>query len=172
MFRLKLLMGFVGILLSSVSACAQPTCEVDNEDLRAMPKIGVVFVRVDGSQLKVAGKLADNNATRAAGFQRVCEKTIESTPILFDFQQASMPRFHMNNVVAPIDIAFIDKDGKIESIHHMKPYVLGSNKKPLYGPGRPIVAAVEVHRGFFEEHGLGLDSRVVWHVAPGSYDKE
>lgn len=158
---------FAALALSySLSAGAQALlCDITNPSLEAMPALTVEFVRDDGSAFVVTSKLADNNVTRAAGFQRVCESSIAATPILFDFGQPLIPRFHMNNVVAPIDIAFIDQDGKIESIQSMLPYVLGSNDKPLYGPQRPIVAALEGHKGFFTKHRLNLGSTVSWKLS-------
>ena len=163
MFRIVPIFAALGLLGVSVSACGQGvSCQKDNEALQAMPKISVTLTRADGSNLVIDGKLADNNQTRSAGFQRVCASTIEAAPILFAFNRAVMPNFHMNNVVAPIDIAFIDADGAIESIQSMQPYSLVAIDKPLYGPKRPIVAALEAHPGFFSKHELGLDSKVSW----------
>ncbi len=141
---------------------ASVNCEVNNAALQAMPLIKVTLSRKDGSQHSLQAKLADNNSTRAAGFQRVCPETIKAMPILFSFQRESMPSFHMNNVVAPIDIAFIDKRGQIESIQAMKPYSLLQRKKPLYSPNRPVLFAFEVHPGFFGKHGISLGDRMTW----------
>ncbi len=141
---------------------APANCELDNAALQAMPLIEVTISRKDGSQHSVTAKLADNNATRAAGFQRVCAETIEAMPILFVFQRESIPSFHMNNVVAPIDIAFVDKRGRLESIQAMKPYSLLQRKKPLYSPNRPILYAFEVHPGFFKKHDILLGDTLTW----------
>lgn len=156
----------VGLLLS-VCACAQtPNCEIDNPQLQAMRLVEVELIRTDNSSKVVQARMADNNATRAAGFQRICESTIEDTPILFVFQRAVMPKFHMHNVVAPIDIAFIDEHGAIDSMHAMKPYVLASRKRPQYGSNKPIRAALEVHEGFFQEHDINMQSKIVWRDLP------
>ena len=112
----------VFVCFASANANAKRDCETDNKELRAMPEIGITLTRSDGSTHSMRAKMASNNATRAAGFQRVCESTIESMPILFVFDRESIPSFHMNNVVAPIDIAFIDKTGQLESIQSMRPY--------------------------------------------------
>lgn len=137
-------------------------CELDNAALQAMPIIEVTLSRDDGSQHSVPAKLADNNMTRAAGFQRVCAATIEAMPIMFVFQREAMPSFHMNNVVAPIDIAFIDKNDRVESIQAMKPYSMLQRKKPLYSPNRPVLYAFEVHPGFFDKHEIALGDKITW----------
>jgi len=156
--------GLIFLLASAFVNSKGIECELNNDDLRLMKKALVSFVRADGSVFKLQVKLADNNVTRAAGFQYVCESTIEDEPILFVFQNELQPRFHMNNVVAPLDIAFIDKDGSVESVQAMQPYILISNHRPLYSPKRPIIAALEGHQGFYDKHKLGLDTKVTWHV--------
>ncbi|MFQ3244832.1 MAG: uncharacterized membrane protein (UPF0127 family) [Arenicella sp.] len=160
----KLMRSTIFLLALVTSACshAQLDCQIDNPALQAMPKIEVTLTRDDGSRVIMPAKLADNNATRAAGFQRVCESTIEAMPILFVFKQPSVPSFHMNNVVAPIDIAFIDNDGDLESIQSMNPYSMLQVKKPLYSPKRPVLYALEVHKGFYQKHNISVDSKMKW----------
>jgi len=95
-----------------------------NAALRSMPLIDVTFTRKDGSTFEVESRLANNNQTRSAGFQYVCKQTIAAKPILFVFDHVRTPTFHMHNVVAAIDIAFIRPDSSIDSIQKMHPYVL------------------------------------------------
>lgn len=140
----------------------QPNCEVDNASLQAMPLIQLELTRDDGSAHIFPAKLADNNTTRAAGFQRVCASTIEAMPILFVFDSEQIPGFHMNNVVAPIDIAFIKKGGEFESIQAMQPYSVLEIKKKLWRPKKPVKYALEVHPGFFEKYGLNINSKMRW----------
>jgi uncharacterized membrane protein (UPF0127 family) len=155
-------------LLATTQVQAKVKCELDNNALRAMPPIRVTLTQADGRQYSMAAKLADNDVTRAAGFQRVCESTIEAMPILFVFQREVIPSFHMNNVVAPIDIAFIDKHGNIESIHAMKPYSLLLAKKPLYSPKEPVLSALEVHKNFYQQHQIAVGSQISWVVVSDS----
>lgn len=155
---------FLGLLFVSSTACAQ-NCQTDNSALQAMPDSLLRFTQINGEVLDFVVRTASNNTTRSAGFQRVCESAIEAKPILFIFDRAITPRFHMNNVVAPIDIAFIDAQGGIESIQAMLPYVLGSLEKPLYYPARPIIAALEVHEGFYAKHNIDSTAVVSWKLA-------
>ncbi len=141
---------------------ARSVCEVDNASLRAMPLITVELSREDGTTHRMLAKLASTNATRAAGFQRVCAETIAAMPILFEFEVEQMPGFHMNNVVAPIDIAFIKQGGRIESIQSMQPYSVLQLEKKLWRPKQPVKYALEVAPGFFDKHGLSRDSTMSW----------
>jgi uncharacterized membrane protein (UPF0127 family) len=137
-------------------------CETDNAALQAMPKSLVTFTRQDGSEFAVEVKTAKNGLSRAAGFQRVCESTIKQEPMLFLFEREFVPKFHMNNVVAPLDIAFFTKKGAIKSIQTMQPYVVASLTKPLYGPSVPVLGALEGHIDFFDEHKLNTKSTMRW----------
>ena len=146
----------------SVKSASKPNCETDNQALQAMPHIEVTLTRADGTSHSFDAKLADNLSTRAAGFQRVCASTIEATPILFQFQREQTPSFHMHNVVAPLDIAFIDKEGGIDSIQLMKVYSILQVTKPLYSSTGPVLYALEAHPGFFDKHAVSLSSTMTW----------
>lgn len=155
---------FMGAQLLLINSAFGLTCQTTNEYLEAMPKGQITFNSGSGETLQFEVKIAQNNQTRAAGFQYICAETIAEEPILFLFDRVLTPSFHMNNVVAPIDIAFIDADGHIESIQSMFPYVLISNHRPLYSPDRAVVAALEVHPGFFQENGINVDDLLTWQL--------
>jgi len=167
LFKNGLLTFVLGCLLLVTQGCQAQTnikCELDNDDLRSMPKALVTFTRADGSTFDVQVKAALNGQTRAAGFQRVCQETVSAEPILFVFESEIQPSFHMNNVVATLDIAFIDQDGGIDSIQRMFPYILISTNKPLYSPKGPVKAALETHLGFFKKHELDINSTLTWRL--------
>ncbi len=144
------------------SLATKAKCETTNAALESMPLIDVTLTRQDGSQHKLEARHANNNATRAAGFQRVCESTIASTPILFTFPRPTVPSFHMNNVVAAIDIAFIAQGGRIDTVYTMQPYSLVSLKKPLYSPNKPVLAALEAHENFYLEQNIDASAKITW----------
>ena len=55
----------------------------------------------------------------------------------------------MKNTFIPLDIAFINEDGTIESIKELDPM----SPIPVY-PDSEIRYAVEVNRGWFAENGV------------------
>lgn len=158
----------ISSLLMAMSISAQ-ACQLNNAALQAMGNASVHFYSSDQELISnknaffdVGVRLADTAQTRAAGFQYVCDSVIKETPILFLFQRPIRPSFHMRNVVAPIDIAFIREDGSIDSFYAMKPYVLGSKRKPVYSPRRPVIAALEVAPGFFQNNKISKSTFVAW----------
>ena len=69
--------------------------------------------------------------------------------MLFVFETTDRHSFHMKNTFIPLDIAFINEEGIIESIKELDPM----NPIPVY-PDGDIRYAVEVNRGWFAENGV------------------
>jgi uncharacterized protein len=83
--------------------------------------------------------------------------------MLFTYTSPQEPGsgFWMYRTLIPLDIAFLDEDGRIVSILHMEPCESPNPRLcPIYSPGLPYVAALEVNRGFFGRWGIGLGDRV------------
>ena len=69
--------------------------------------------------------------------------------MLFIFENTDYHSFHMKNTFIPLDIAFINEEGIIESIKELDP----QNPIPVY-PNGEIRYAIEVNRGWFAENGI------------------
>ena len=71
--------------------------------------------------------------------------------MLFVFETTDRHSFHMRNTFIPLDIAFINEEGVIESIKELDPM----SSIPVY-PDGDIRYAVEVNRGWFVENGIEI----------------
>ena len=120
-----------------------------------------IFLSSSGKQVAIDFRLADTSERQRHGFQNVCSETIVKTSILFQFSSPVIPSFHMNNVVAPLDIAFIDEMGQITDIHLMETYRLLDLKKPTYSPSKPVRYAFEARAGYFAEHDIKVGDQVL-----------
>ena len=69
--------------------------------------------------------------------------------MLFVFENTDSHSFHMKNTFIPLDIAFINEEGIIESIKELDPM----NPIPVYPEG-DIRYAIEVNRGWFAENDI------------------
>lgn len=136
-----------GVLLASFNAAAD--CRETTEPLEDMDEAELVLAGPDGRRVQLVTRVADDYRERAAGFQHVCPDTVDRTAIYFQFQRTRRPNFHMRNVKAPLDIAFIDADGNIVDIQLMKPYVLGAKRHKTYSPPGEVAAALEARAGYF-----------------------
>lgn len=135
-------------------------CQYYTPALQAMPKGEDSIINVDGSNVEVAYLIAESVSLRAAGFQHVCPETIAKENILFVFQAEFSSAFHMRNVYAPLDIAFVDENGVIIDIQTMYPYSIISIEKPLYRPASAAMYALEARQGFFAEMGVEVGARL------------
>lgn len=142
----------------TVLNCVEATAGLQSMELRDAQLEGPGQQRIG---LKV--RVADTSSERAAGFQHICPEVANETSILFLLQQSYIPSFHMNNVLMPLDIAFIDENGIIRDIQTMHPYVLGKQTQTrFWKPGVPVNAALEVKAGLFDKLGVTVDD---WSVS-------
>ena len=86
-------------------------------------------------------------------FRETLEK---NSGMLFAFDESGEKHFHMKNTIIPLDIAFINEDGIIESIkelHPLNPIPISSDSNVLY--------ALEVNRGWFSENDVNVGDKIL-----------
>jgi len=76
--------------------------------------------------------------------------------MLFVFKEAGEKSFHMTNTTIPLDIAFINEDGIIESIKELKPL----DETHIFSDAR-VLYAIEVNRGWFTENNVRVGDKVL-----------
>ncbi len=90
--------------------------------------------------------VADTPAERARGLSGISLSAIAPLDgMLFAYPEPSEVRFHMRDVPAPLDIAFVGADGRVVSVQTMD--VCDAEPCPTYGPGRHVQWAVEAAAG-------------------------
>ncbi len=86
-------------------------------------------------------------------FRETLEK---NSGMLFAFMEDGKKSFHMKNTTIPLDIAFINERGIIESIKELNPLntiPVSSNSSVLY--------ALEVNRGWFNENNVNVGDKIL-----------
>lgn len=124
-------------------------------EFRKMEVTEITLATAAGREIRLAVRLADEQDEQLAGFQHIGRKVMARSSILFVFPQEISGKFHMRNVLAPLDIAFIKADGEILSMMRMDP------GPELYGPEGAFQYALEAPAGFFAEQGITVGSRLV-----------
>ena len=84
--------------------------------------------------------------------------------IAFLFPGSTDQPFWMKDTFVPLSIAFWDRNRRIVAVLDMEP--CRADPCPLYRSPAPYVGAVEVNRGFFVSHGIGVGDAVS--VVPAS----
>ena len=109
-----------------------------------------------GNQVHLNVEVADTDQKRAKGLMH--RKELETNSgMLFVFPREQYMHFWMKNTYIPLSIAFIDRQGVIREIQHMKPLdasiIYSSKSKGLY--------ALEVNRNWFRRNSIRVGSRVL-----------
>ena len=76
--------------------------------------------------------------------------------MLFVFDRVAQQSFHMSHTTIPLDIAFIDEEGCIESIKELTPL----RREPVYS-NAPVLYALEVNRGWFKENEVKVGDKII-----------
>lgn len=90
---------------------------------------------VGGEPIEV--RIANTRTARAQGFQHASPEQLNTERVLFVWTEPHRPSFHMRNVSAPLDIAWI-AEGEVVTIDRMTPGEQG------YRPPEPVDAALEL----------------------------
>ena len=78
--------------------------------------------------------------------------------MVFHFPQPTDAGFWMKDTHLPLSIAFWDRDERIIAILDMEPCT--SDPCPVYRAGATYETALEMRRGWFDEHGVEIGDRV------------
>ena len=119
------------LVLATVNAEAD-RCNDVPAVFAAMPTQIVEIWNEDEMRSVIRARMAVSRCQRAAGFQHVCEAEIARFPLLFVFDRNVRTRFHMRNVLVPLNIAFFTRSGSFISNQRMPRLLLGQPRK-LYG---------------------------------------
>ena len=84
------------------------------------------------------------------------ESLDEDCGMLFVFSESSEKSFHMNHTQIPLDIAFINASGIVESIKELQPL----NPVPVYSDAE-VLYALEVNRGWFAENNVNIGDQIL-----------
>ena len=146
------LLKFFTLLPLLLSQMAYAQCQDSTPMLDQMQERYIELLNKDGESILLKVKVADEVGEQAAGFQHICPEQFQTTAILFLFGQAKKPTFHMNNVHANLDIAFIDEKGLIGDIQLMREHIAGQGR--LYPSDVLTKYALEVHEGYFKQNNI------------------
>ena len=83
------------------------------------------------------------------------ESLDQNSGMFFVFEETGQKSFHMKDTKIPLDIAFIEENGTIESIKELLPLSvipISSNGQVLY--------ALEVNRGWFKENNIEVGDNI------------
>ena len=99
-------------------------------------------------------RVAETAAQRAQGMQHLPARLIRDHPIWFVFEEPRQVSWHMRNVRLALDIAYVDREGRVIAMERMEPETRG------YGLAEPIAAALELAAGEAQRLGIQPGTRL------------
>jgi len=108
------------------------------------------WVEINGHRFEVELAITSNEQFLGMGGRT---EAPQGTGMLFIFPREAPREFVMRGCVIPLDIAFMDNNGKIVRTHTMK-VEADQRNLPRYPSGRPASLVLEVAAGEFERLGI------------------
>lgn len=109
-------------------------------------RLPTINLTVGGSSIEV--EVADDDAERIQGLM-YRDELAKDSGMLFVYAASEELTFWMKNTKIPLSIAFINVDSQIIRIADLKPHDLQSTSSE-----QPALYALEMRRGWFDEHGV------------------
>ena len=106
----------------------------------------LVPLRVGGIEIQV--EIADDADERQQGLM-YRESLQENQGMLFVYPEQRTLGFWMKNTLIPLDIAYIDREGRIVDIQQMEPQTTETHDSAA-----PAMYALEMNQGWFEANGI------------------
>ncbi|MBI2059591.1 MAG: DUF192 domain-containing protein [Nitrospirae bacterium] len=150
-----LIAAFPGCSSASIDKTPPPPPPELPEVFESMETKSINFITERGEEITLDARFAASAVQQAAGYQNVPAAIIQKTFILFVFAGDHTSPFHMRNVLASLDIFFLDSAGKVVSLQRMDP-----DPQRLWSAGGTYRYALEGPAGFASERGLGADSHL------------
>ena len=148
-------------LAAVLAACGSADADVRGTDVGATgeqaaeTRTGAVAQAVELVPLRVGGieiqvEIADDADERQRGLM-YRESLEENQGMLFVYPEQRILGFWMRNTLIPLDIAYIDREGRIVDIQQMEPQTTETHDSAA-----PAMYALEMNQGWFEANGIRI----------------
>lgn len=129
--------------------------------IRQPPTFSSGILHAKGGRYSLTLEVASTSRQRRNGLMK--RDTLASNSgmlFVYDEEQAGDHTFWMYQTRIPLDIAFLNHEGEIQSIFSMAPCTTDKEACPQYPAGARFWMAVEVNAGYFNEHGIAVGDRL------------
>lgn len=155
------------MVMTSAAGFLLAACE-RNDGPRAFDPLvafdtGVVRIETATDTVELTVEIAETAQQRSYGLMERPSLAADAGMIfLYAAEQDAAAGFWMYRTLIPLDIAFLDADGRVVALRVMEPCPYADARGcPTYPPGVQYWAALEVNRGYFSQRGIGIGDRAV-----------
>jgi uncharacterized membrane protein (UPF0127 family) len=131
-----------------MTALAAPLVPSGCNSRSAVPQSGLPVVAIQVGQKTYQCEIAADDANREQGLMH--RKSMpEDHGMIFVFGYEQVLYFWMKNTLIPLDIVYLNRDGKVVAVRQMKPLDVSS-----VGSKEPAQYAIELNAGQAEKSGV------------------
>ncbi len=154
-------MARAAALAALVALAPALACASRKEADAPVPQPRVLVETSGGQRLAVDVEIARTEPERRKGLMD--RKSLgENAGMLFIFDETSVHSFWMKNTLIPLDMIFVDDDGRIAGIvERAEPLTLAERTV-----GKPSRYVLEVNGGWCRAHGVRADDQVRFENVP------
>ncbi len=153
--RMVLLTLLLALAAGTVTGCAD---EAPLPPPLAPPQRGDI-VRVVVGSMPLRVRVVATHADRQRGMMGVRELA-DGKGMLFVYPKPERRQFWMKGCLIPLDIAFLDAEGRVVQIDTLQPPGEGGGNGEETRLSPPAVFALETRAGFFASNGFEVGTRV------------
>ena len=123
---------------------------------------GTVVIETGTNTIRMPVEVASTNTQQQYGLMDRAKLAADRGMLfLYDTVQDTSSGFWMFRTKIPLDVAFIDSTGTVVAIRSMEPCQSPDSQWCKgYTPGQRYQSGLEVNRGYFQQHGVGVGSKV------------
>jgi len=120
----------------------------------------ISHVRINSERISVEIADSDEEITRGLMWRKTLDR---EKGMLFIYPDNAVRYFWMKNTYIKLDIAFIDANHVIRTIHTADRI---GDEKTLYSSLVPVQYVLEVNAGWFKQHNIGIGDTVYFDTMP------
>lgn len=160
--RLGLVAAGLAFVLSACGAGDEGSPPVSRQNPIVPLDTGTVFIQTENDTLALSVEIAETPNQREIGLmERLYLPENEGMFFLSREESDSTRGFWMFRTRIPLDIAYLDRDGRIVAIRRMEPCASPyASVCATYPAGVPYWGALEVNAGYFESQGVEVGDLV------------
>jgi uncharacterized protein len=155
----ELLSGYASAPAAALGAgllcLAVTSCSCGGSDVKLQPAAPPGSVQLNVAGRTVTAELAVTHEQRRVGLMNRTRLDPDAG-MLFIFPKQELQSFWMRDTIIPLDVVFLDEQGRVVNVAHGEPLV-DTTQLPSTGPARSVL---ELNAGWCEVHGLGPGDRI------------
>ncbi len=138
-----------------ITACQGPLAQLDTD--QDSNKLVIQLPSPSGEVLDIELAMSPESRTRGLMFR---EHMDENQGMAFLFERERPLSFWMKNTLIPLDILFINAEGRVVDIQTMEPCPAQEQRCPSYLSVAPASYAVELNKGAAETFGFQVGTQI------------